>query len=71
MSFTKLHHAVRQGDLQTCEELLTQGEDVNALDKHGNTPLMLALDTEAGHPLVAKKLVNSGAKVIYLFFLQY
>ncbi len=37
-----LHAAVRRNDTQAVQNLLSQGADVDARDKHGLTPLMLA-----------------------------
>jgi hypothetical protein len=36
------HHAVRRHDLDKVKELVDEGHDINGLDHHGNTPLILA-----------------------------
>jgi hypothetical protein len=38
-----LHKAAFEGDVEKLKELLDAGSDINAFDKHGNTPLILAL----------------------------
>ncbi|KAL6231302.1 hypothetical protein BDW75DRAFT_244029 [Aspergillus navahoensis] len=37
-----IHLAVRRRDLDKVKELVDEGHDVNGLDHHGNTPLILA-----------------------------
>jgi ankyrin repeat protein len=53
--------AVRAGDVKTLERLEGAGFDVDALDRYGQTGLMLAA-TE-GHTAVVRALVARGAKL--------
>jgi hypothetical protein len=39
-----LHIAVRKRDIEEVRRLIRRGADVNAVDRHGNTPLMLAVE---------------------------
>jgi len=51
--------AIVSGDLDGVRMLLASGADVNALDRHGQTGLMLA--AHKGHALVVRELVAHGA----------
>lgn len=74
---TYLHWAAARGRVELVERLIALGADVNALDEHGNTPLMYALgngvtDTtlievmeRAGHALT-KRHPHSGATLMML-----
>ena len=39
---SRLCEAARSGDLEEVERLLEEGEDVNQLDQHGETALIIA-----------------------------
>lgn len=56
---TVLHFAVKGGDLAMVRTLISNGADVNALNKHDETPLMIA--AENNHLTVAKELLSRGA----------
>ena len=51
--------ARRRGDVETLERLLDRGADINALDPHGQTSLMLA--ARDGQVAVVGVLVDRGA----------
>ena len=53
--------AARAGNVEAMERLLEQGADIDALDEHGQTALMLA--AMRGHTAVARFLVARGAKL--------
>lgn len=40
-SFLALCEACRRGDLKTCQEMITEGANINARDKFDYTPLIL------------------------------
>ena len=55
-----LHKAAFEGDIVRVKELLDAGDlDINAYDKHGNTPLILALHFKKND--VVKELLAHGA----------
>lgn len=54
-----LERAVRSGDVAAVAALLDQGVDVDSLDRHGQTALMLA--AHAGHVELVAFLVARGA----------
>jgi len=56
-----LHSAAGQGDVDTCTQLLDGGEDIEAVDDHGETPLSYA--AWYGHIDTARILVERGANV--------
>lgn len=56
---TALHVAARGGDVETVNWLIKQGEDVNARDRFGGTPLLLAV--ENNHIRVVHALLAAGA----------
>ena len=56
-----LHDAATWGDLDQLKGLIAKGTDINARDKEGNTPLMLAAST--GHKAIADLLVAEGARI--------
>lgn len=56
-----LHEAAMWGDLDQLKRLIAKGTDINARDKEGNTPLMLAAST--GHKAIADLLVAEGARI--------
>ena len=53
--------AARAGNVEAMEQLLEKGADIDALDEHGQTALMLA--AMAGHAAVARFLISRGAKL--------
>ena len=53
--------AIRRGDIQDVRELLDQGRDVEARDRHGQTALMLA--AHGGHREVVEALVAHQANL--------
>jgi ankyrin repeat protein len=53
--------AVRAGDVKTVERLSDAGFDIDALDRYGQTALMLA--AMEGHTAVVRVLVARGAKL--------
>ncbi|XP_061338684.1 uncharacterized protein LOC133285467 [Gastrolobium bilobum] len=55
-----LHIAARYGDIDSAHKLLNEGYDVNALDGHGYTPLMLA--ARGCHVDMCKLLLSHDAK---------
>lgn len=57
----ELHEAARRGDLRKIKELLGRGENVNARDAIGYTPLHYA--AKSGHLDVVQFLVENGADV--------
>lgn len=56
-----LHDAVKSGDLDDVQRLISAGQDVNVRDKKGETPLHWAAD--GNHYSVAKLLIKKGAYV--------
>jgi ankyrin repeat protein len=56
-----LHDAVREGDVAKVGELLDQGADINAKDKHGDAPLHKAALRHVWD--VAELLIARGAVV--------
>uniref|UniRef100_A0A7S1XMG0 WW domain-containing protein n=1 Tax=Phaeomonas parva TaxID=124430 RepID=A0A7S1XMG0_9STRA len=62
LGLTPLHRAARDGHGDVVRDLLMQGADSNALDKHGNTPLHLA--AERGHLKVMQYLTIGVAKTV-------
>ena len=55
-----LHKAAFEGDIVRLKELLDAGEhDINGYDKHGNTPLILALHFKKND--IVKELLARGA----------
>lgn len=40
-TFFKLCEACRRGDLKTCQEMITEGVNINARDRFDYTPLIL------------------------------
>ena len=57
----RLHAAAQEGDLDEVRRLVSEGEDVNAFDELGKTPLHYAVDRE--HVEVARYLLEQGADV--------
>ena len=53
--------AIKRGDDQAMRALLARGTDVDALDRYGQTALMLA--AQAGHRQVVETLVAHGANL--------
>ena len=53
--------AVRRGSIEELQRLLADGTDINALDGHGQTALMLAAGAGYGH--VVEWLVERGASL--------
>src|SRR5262245_49213025 len=56
---TQLTIAVDKGDLATVQELLAQGAQPDAPDRHGLTPLIRA--TRAGNRPILRALLDAGA----------
>jgi len=56
---TLLHYAADYGQGEVVSYLISQGADVNALDKHGISALLAAI--WEGHTNCVKILLNSGA----------
>jgi RsiW-degrading membrane proteinase PrsW (M82 family) len=56
-----LVEACRSGDLQTAQQLVDAGVDLNARSPEGKTPLMVA--AERGHLPVVQLLVTKGAEI--------
>ena len=54
-------HAIKNADVQTVLQLLGQGQDVDALDRHGQTALMLA--AHASHREVVEALIAYRARL--------
>ena len=57
----ELEFAARTGDAVAVADLLDRGVDINSLDKHGQTALMLAI--VARHEAAASALVRAGANL--------
>ncbi|KAI9754497.1 MAG: Nascent polypeptide-associated complex subunit beta [Chaenotheca gracillima] len=58
-SFRTLCEACRRGDLKVCQEMITEGVNINARDQFDYTPLILA--SLCGHFEVVRLLLESGA----------
>jgi ankyrin repeat protein len=58
---TDLHWAAQAGDVEAITRLVAAGADVNARDKHGNTPLKYASAEPV--PDAVRKLIELGADV--------
>lgn len=56
---TPLHYAVILGDIEGVQSLISQGDDINALDNRGRSPLVYAI--KKGHDNIARHLLDSGA----------
>lgn len=61
LAMTKLHHAVRAGDLDLVESVIQSGESVDCRDKNGSTPLHYA--AERGLVKCVAVLVEHGADI--------
>lgn len=59
--FSELHLACQQEQLDVVEKLLTEGHDINVVDKFGRTPLILA--SEKGSIEVAIYLIDKKANI--------
>ncbi|KAL9013682.1 MAG: hypothetical protein Q9173_001630 [Seirophora scorigena] len=57
--FQKLCEACRRGDLKLCQEMITEGTNINARDRFDYSPLILA--SLCGHYEVVQLLLESGA----------
>lgn len=53
--------AIRRGDVEQVRSLMDGGADIDALDRHGQTGVMVA--SMRGHTEVLKLLVERGAKL--------
>ncbi|KAI9817579.1 MAG: hypothetical protein M1827_001191 [Pycnora praestabilis] len=58
-NFMRLCEACRRGDLKVCQEMITEGTNINARDRFDYTPLILA--SLCGHYEVVQLLLESGA----------
>src|SRR5262245_58956368 len=58
---TRLHELASSGDARGLQQLLGKSLEVDAPDKEGSTPLLVAVTQ--GHLDVAKRLLVHGAKV--------
>lgn len=58
---TKLHYAAISNDPQLITDLLHKGENINAQDENGDTPLMLA--ARIGHTELCGVLLDAGADI--------
>lgn len=56
---TNWERAIRQGDVEAVRRHLRSGVDINALDRYGQTALMLAV--HRGHGEIVQLLVEHGA----------
>ncbi len=66
----KLHDAVKSGDFNKVEELLSKKKifgkkrfDVNEWDSNGDTPLLCAVFTSKGNEAIAQLLLDHGAEI--------
>ena len=57
-----IHDAARTGNIEAVKQHLTAGTDVNAMDKHGGTPLLWAISS-VSHKEIAELLISKGADV--------
>lgn len=57
----QLIQAVQNGNLDLCTALIGQGADVNAVDKHDNSLLFLAVSYNK--PIISKLLLDNGANI--------
>jgi ankyrin repeat protein len=62
-SFAPLHVAVAWNNKNLAELLINYKADINAVDSHGNTPLLLALNRAKPEKDIVELLVNQGADV--------
>jgi len=60
---TPLHSAAAQNDITLMEDLLQQGEDINGLSAHNETPLLYALQSKVATPETITFLIENGADV--------
>ena len=60
--YTALHFAVIKNRLDILELLIQAGANINASDKHGRTPLILA--AEFGYADIIQILLDSGANIL-------
>ncbi len=51
-SFAKLCEACRRGDLKVCQEMITEGANINARDQFDYTPLILVGDSLQAIPWI-------------------
>jgi FOG: Ankyrin repeat len=58
----ELFEAVKKGDAKTASQLLSWGADVNAKNKNGKTPLMVAAEHRHNYEMI-RLLIKSGANV--------
>lgn len=58
-NFKRLCEACRRGDLRVCQEMITEGVNINARDSFDYTPLILA--SLCGNYEVCQLLLESGA----------
>ena len=57
-NFVRLCEACRRGDLKTCQEMITEGANINARDKFDYTPLILVCQI-SGNPFTFIILANA------------
>ena len=60
---TELHNAVVSGELTSVKELISNGADIESMNTHGDTALMIAV--QYNHIDIARWLLTQGAKMSY------
>lgn len=61
--YSYLHIAVQSGAVNVIRKLLTQGADINIVDKFGKTPLMVAIAGYNGDRTIIDLLLENGADI--------
>jgi len=61
LGWTPLHYAAQRQAIEVVDALLAAGATVDALDKHGNSPLGNAVFSSHGNGLVIERLRAAGA----------
>lgn len=62
--FSKFLDACRKGDLKTCQELISEGININGKDAYDYTPLIIA--SLCGHFELVQLLLESGESHVIL-----
>lgn len=60
-----LHEAAEMGYLETCDQLVMKGADIESLDEQGYTPLLVAV--ASNNVGVARCLLQKGARISYTY----